>query len=100
MTTVYIAYPGDNNTRFDRAYYAEHHLPLVMDCWEEYGLRSLAPFYPEHDGKGTVALCICIFADEEAVDASFASPRTAEVMKDITNFTDAKAMQFKAVQLK
>lgn len=99
MVTVYVSYPGDGKTRFDRAYYAAHHLPLVMDCWREYGLQDLAVFYPEGDGNGTVAICACRFADDAAVDASFASPRTPEVMQDISSFTNARPLQYRAVPL-
>ena len=34
MTTVYITYPGDASTYFDRNYYRTEHLPLVMRKWE------------------------------------------------------------------
>ena len=30
--------------RFDLAYYATKHLPLVMECWQEYELQRLAVF--------------------------------------------------------
>ena len=33
MTTMYVTYPGDAGTRFDRDYYVRHHLPLVIECW-------------------------------------------------------------------
>ena len=100
MVTVYIAYPGDKDTPFDRAYYAAHHLPLVMECWKNYGLQGLAVFYPEQDGNGTIAICTCEFADDAAVGASFSSPRTPEVMQDIPNFTDARPTQYRAVPLR
>lgn len=100
MVTVYIAYPGDGKTRFDRAYYAAHHLPLVLHCWREYGLGDLAVFYPESDGNGTIAICACTFSDDAAVVASFSSARTPEVMQDIPNFTDARPFQYRAVPLR
>ena len=99
MVTVYISYPGDKDTRFDRKYYREDHLPLVMDCWASYGLESLAAFYPENDGSGVVALCVCTFRDEAAVDASFHSDRASEVMEDIIHFTDARPDQLRTVPL-
>ena len=99
MVTVYIAYPGDKATRFDRTYYREKHLPLVMDCWASYGLESLAAFYPENDGSGLVALCVCTFRDDAAVDASFHSDRACEVMEDIIHFTDARPQQQRIMPL-
>ncbi len=99
MTTVYIVYPGDAQTRFDHAYYAEKHLKLVSECWTPYGLNSLAVFYPEHDGAGTIAICSCLFRDEAAVKACFDAPRTPEVMADVQHFTDAKPLQLKMIPL-
>lgn len=32
MTTMYVIYPGDAATRFDRVYYVRAHLPLVMQA--------------------------------------------------------------------
>ena len=99
MPTVFVAYPGNDATRFDRAYYVAKHLPLVMDAWGQYGLRSATAFYPE-GGGGFIALCLCVFLSDEAVKASFASERTREVMDDISNFTDAKPSQWRAVPLR
>ncbi len=41
MTTMYVTYPGDASTRFDRDYYVRHHVPLVMECWGPLGLVEL-----------------------------------------------------------
>ncbi len=46
MTTMYVTYPGDASTRFDRDYYVRHHVPLVMECWGPLGLESCAAFWP------------------------------------------------------
>lgn len=44
MTTMHVTYPGDTATRFDRDYYVQHHLPLVMECWGPFGLESCTAF--------------------------------------------------------
>ncbi len=99
MTIVYVTYPGEPGTRFDREYYNREHLPLVQASWGRYGLESLAVFYPEGDGAGTIAVCICGFRDEAAVKASFSSPEAERVMADIPRFTDAQPIQSRAVPL-
>lgn len=33
MTILYVTYPGDTATRFDRDYYLARHVPLVMRAW-------------------------------------------------------------------
>ena len=99
MTEVYIAYPGEASTRFDRDYYRSEHLPLVQRHWRKYGLLRLAAFYPEDANSGTLAICICTFRDNAAASASFASPEAGEVMADIKNFTDVSPSQSRAVSL-
>ncbi len=32
MTTMYVTYPGEAGTRFDRDYYVRTHLRLVMEA--------------------------------------------------------------------
>jgi len=93
MAIVYVTYPGDATTHFDRTYYRTKHLPLVQKSWESYGLQSLSVFYPEEDGAGTIAICVLKFRDEAAVAASLASEATPQVLADIKNFTDATPTQ-------
>ena len=93
MTTMYVTYPGDAATRFDRDYYVRHHLPLVMECWGPLGLESCAAFWPADISAGTIAICECRFRDEAAMRAALASPATPGVMADVARFTDAKPAQ-------
>ena len=93
MTTMYVTYPGDAGTRFDRDYYVAHHLPLVMECWGKLGLESCAAFWPAEAGAGTIAIAQCRFLDEASMRAALASPETPRVMADVARFTDAKPTQ-------
>ena len=93
MQTLYVTYPGDANTRFDRSYYVGTHLPLVLESWRKYGLETVAAFFPEGSGAGTIAICVCSFRVERGIRDSFAGPEAREVMADISNFTDAKPSQ-------
>ena len=99
MTTVFVTYDGDANTRFDREYYVSSHLPLVLEAWGPYGLESAAAFFPASDGAGTIAVCVCTFKDEASVEMSFASPQTLRVMADVLRFTDMQPSQSRAVPL-
>ncbi len=99
MTTVYITYPGDASTYFDRNYYRTEHLPLVMRKWEQYGLQSLAAFYPDGSGSHIVAICVCEFRDENAVSASFKSADAAQIMADVKHFTNSTPSQSGVVPL-
>ena len=93
MTTMYVTYPGDASTRFDRDYYVRHHVPLVMECWGPFGLVSCAAFWPADVGAGTIAIAECRFRDEAALHAALASPATPRVMADVARFTDARPAQ-------
>ena len=93
MTTMYVTYNGDADTRFDRDYYVSQHLLLVMACWGPLGLQSCAAFWPAVTGAGTICICECRFRDEAALRAALASPETPRVMIDVGHFTDAAPTQ-------
>ncbi|WP_253189745.1 EthD family reductase [Paraburkholderia fungorum] len=86
--TVYVTYEGAPADRFDRSYYVEHHLPLVMRAWQQYGLESVAAFFPPLTHVGTLVICECRFRDEAAIDTAFGSQEAAAVMADVPRFTD------------
>ena len=93
MTTMYVTYPGEAGTRFDRDYYLRQHLPLVMASWGPLGLQSCAAFWPADVNTGTIAIAECRFRDEMAMRAALASPETPRVMADVARFTDAEPTQ-------
>ena len=102
--TIHVSYAGRKQDRFDRSYYARSHLPLVMSAWGPLGLLSVRAFYPDSESlgpesRGTIAICECVFRDEEAVAAAFASKRAAEVMADVKRFTDLEPGRTRAVPL-
>ena len=99
MTIIYVTYPGGDGTRFDRDTYVRSHLPLVMASWQRHGLVSVAAFFPAGDGAGTVAICRCVFRDEAAVAAAFASSEAERVMADVATFTDAAPARSRAIPL-
>ncbi|WP_322101878.1 EthD family reductase [Paraburkholderia sp. J41] len=94
--TIYVTYQGNADTRFDRDYYVERHLPLVMRSWESHGLKSIKAFFPSSDESGTIAICECIFRDEAATEAAFAAAETPAVMADVAQFTDVEPIRFRA----
>ncbi len=99
MKTVFVTYPGDSSTRFDRQYYVTNHLPLVTSAWGPLGMQSITAFFPAGTGEGTIAVCVCEFRDDEAINAALHAPETTAVMEDVPHFTDAKPKQLQAVPL-
>ncbi len=99
MTTLLVTYAGDVDTRFDRDYWIERHLPLVREVWGPLGLRSVAGFFPAGDGAGIIAIAPCVFRDEAAMTAALAAPQSRRVMDDIRRFTDVEPSRSRAVVL-
>lgn len=96
---IYVTYAGPADSRFDREYYVEQHLPLVLRAWEPHGLLSVAAFFPASKAAGTLAVCECRFSDERAIEQSFAAPETAGVMADLRHFTDLPASRSRVVAI-
>ncbi|RYE23140.1 MAG: EthD family reductase [Sphingobacteriaceae bacterium] len=97
--TIYITYSGNSGAKFDREYYLTQHLPLVMKSWTRYGLRSATALFPSGEGTSIVAVCICIFDDNNAVHAAFSSPEATEVMADVKGFTGITPVRTQALEL-
>lgn len=96
---VYVTYHGTPQDRFDRDYYIAAHLPFVLKAWSQYGLLGVTALFPAPEQEGTVALCECVFRDEGAVEAAFASPEASAVMADVPRYTALAPRRFRAVAL-
>ena len=97
--TLYVTYQGNLNSYFDRAYYANRHLPLVTKSFTQYGLTSVSVFYPEISQPGTLVICECIFRDEAAIHTAFSSSEATEVMNDVAHFTDINPVRLRGIPL-
>jgi len=102
--TIHVSYVGGKEDRFDWSYYSRSHLPLVMSAWGPLGLLALRAFHPDSeplgsDAPGTIAICECVFRDEEAVAAAFAPGHATQVMADVKRLTDLEPSRTRAVAL-
>lgn len=97
QVTFYVYYHGTPETRFDRDYYTNYHLPLCMEAWQQYGLLSCRAFYPSIDEEGTIAICESVYRDEAAAEAALNSPELAKVMADVACYTDATPMRVRGM---
>jgi uncharacterized protein (TIGR02118 family) len=83
MIRVSVTYPSAEGTSFDHEYYAATHVPLCVSAW--------SPVKAEID-KGVdgpnVAAVHFTFDDLAAFHAAMGSPKTAEVMADVANYTN------------
>ncbi len=95
--SLFVAYEGCASSRFDRDYYVQQHLPIVMAAFGRHGLLELCALFPTIAKPGTIALCECRFRDEAAIAAAFGSDEAAAVMADVPNFTDLPPRRLRAV---
>jgi uncharacterized protein (TIGR02118 family) len=93
MIKMLVTCNGRPDTRMNRDYYANTHLPLTMRAWAPYGLEGASAFFPHGDGGGVLSIGVYVFRDAAAMEAALASPQTAEVMADVKNFTDSTVIE-------
>lgn len=96
---IHVIYQGEPHDHFDRDYYVRVHLPLVMKAWSQYGLLSVNAFFPATAQRGTLVICECVFRDDDALDAAFASPEVSSVMADVPRFTALAPRRVRVVPL-
>lgn len=91
MIKVSVMYSNTPGARFDHAYYAYKHMPMVKNklgaaCRSytvDKGLAGGAPGAPAPN----VAMCHIFCDSVESFQAAFA-PHAQEIMADIPNYTD------------
>jgi uncharacterized protein (TIGR02118 family) len=88
MALLFVTYPADGGSAFDRDYYVATHLPLVEEAWGPSGLRSARAYFPASEGSDAVAVAVLTFTGEDVIGAALASDATAGVLADLANFTD------------
>jgi uncharacterized protein (TIGR02118 family) len=94
MMVLTVLYPATPGARFDWDYYNDAHIPLVRTAFGETGLQDVQVFQgvssPDGGLPPYVAIANLAFADADAVQASLAGPRAAEVFGDVANYTDIR----------
>lgn len=96
MATIVVAYPAGEGAKFDRAYYAEKHIPLAQQAWGDKGLIGAEVLFPHGDGQPYAGMVTLKFESQAAIDQALASAGTAQVMADVPNFTNILPVMFRA----
>jgi uncharacterized protein (TIGR02118 family) len=92
MVRVSVLYPNEPSKRFDHAYYAGKHLPMVMERLKSSGMlryevdKGLAGGGPEATAP-FVAACHLYFHAVADFQKGMAAHST-EILGDIPNYTD------------
>src|SRR5262245_45277470 len=91
MIVFSVFYPATDGARFDPAYYEKTHIPLVEAAFKSTGLVNVKVYYGLSAGDGGappyLAMAHLTFENADALQASLAGPRAAQVFGDIANFT-------------
>ncbi|MFI2744534.1 EthD family reductase [Zhouia sp. PK063] len=94
VVTLYVTYEKTSHYFFDKKYYVDEHIPLVLKSFKPYGLLSAQAFLPANESGNTVMICECLFESNQSIEDSFASKEGELVMDDVKNFTDVEPQRF------
>ena len=84
MIRVSVLYPAGDGITFDHDYYRNTHVPMCTEAWNvgaEIDKSINGPY---------VAAVHLFFESMDAMQASMASPKTADIMADVANYTNAQ----------
>ena len=83
MIRVSVLYPAGDDVTFDHDYYKNTHVPMCTEAWNvgaEIDKGANGPY---------VAAVHLFFESMEAMQGAMASPKTADIMADVANYTNA-----------
>jgi uncharacterized protein (TIGR02118 family) len=85
MIRASVLYPSGEGITFDHDYYRDRHIPMVKEAWGiervEIDTGINGPY---------LAAAHIFFESMDALQGAMAAPGTAEVMADLTNYTNAQ----------
>lgn len=85
---VSVIYPNHDGAKFDRAYYRDHHAPLVCEVWTPDRFELIEGQAMNGAAAPYALIAHFHFASPEAFAAAMANPRRAELADDVARFTD------------
>jgi uncharacterized protein (TIGR02118 family) len=88
MANIVVSYPASAGAKFDAAYYANTHIPLVERHWGPHGMTTAEMMFPADGNQPLAAMVVLKFKDSAAIDAAMGSAGTPEIMGDVAKFTD------------
>lgn len=86
---VTVLYPKKDGAKFDLEYYLATHMPLVTKTWSSYGLKGYTVTQLSGEGPYSIS-CVMEFESSEGFGKAIQDKGTAEVMKDVENFSSEK----------
>jgi uncharacterized protein (TIGR02118 family) len=94
MIKASVYYPNGEGTSFDHDYYKASHVPMLVSAWDPLKTEIDKGL----DGQPNAAAVHVYFESMEALGAAMGSPKTADIMADVGNYTNiAPVMQISEV---
>jgi uncharacterized protein (TIGR02118 family) len=84
MIKVSVFYPNGEGTTFDHEYYKTSHVPMCVEAWSPIK----AEIDKGLDDQPNAAAVHIYFDSMDAVGAAMGSPKTADIMADVANYTN------------
>ncbi len=95
MVKVSVLYPNREGTKFDMAYYSNHHIPMVRQLLGS-ALKGVSVEQGISGGESGspapyVTTCHLLFDSVQAYQTSF-GPRAEEILEDIPKYTNSEPL--------
>lgn len=89
---VFVLYPSSDGIKFDSEYWLTTHYDLLKNgVWRDALDIEFSLGTPD---SPYVAVATVVFADKESLNASLADPGMAEVVADISKYTNIQPVVF------
>ncbi|KAI7544036.1 hypothetical protein KC331_g7042 [Hortaea werneckii] len=85
MATISVLYPA--GTKFDLDYYMATHMPLVMNKWSSYGLKSWKVVKMPFD-QAFCVMALLEWGSMGEFQKAGEGPEIKDIMADVNNFSD------------
>jgi uncharacterized protein (TIGR02118 family) len=86
VSAIYVMYPNEAGSHFNKDYYFKHHAPLVRRLLEPAGLRQFS--VAEIVAPATYQLIAQLEFDDLKIATNAVETHGAELQADVRNFTN------------
>ena len=96
MICTTVVYPTAPDTRFDRSYYLQRHMPMVSRRWSPFGLKQTQVIEGTKglDGSKPACYMIALLYWDSVEGVQRALAEAPEVMGDIANYTNVQPVVY------
>ncbi|KAH7141041.1 hypothetical protein EDB81DRAFT_948737 [Dactylonectria macrodidyma] len=94
--TVTVVFPNEPDAKYDIDYYLTKHMPMIQERWGKYGVISWSAtkFIDGLDGSPSPYAfgSVVNWDNADQVKTAFAGPEVADIMRDVSNFSNKQAI--------